>query len=55
MRQHRDPWIRWTALEDRSWNFRPFEKRQELTNRETGLAVEDIEHLDAAIGFMKGS
>lgn len=49
MRQHRDPWVQWIALDDRSWNFRPFEKRLVLTNRATGLVSEDLARLDVVV------
>jgi hypothetical protein len=37
MKENRDPWINWVALDDRIWNFRPFEKRLVICNRSTGL------------------
>ena len=37
MNENRDPWINWVALDDRIWNFRPFEKRLVICNRSTGL------------------
>ncbi|MEO7106024.1 MAG: HAD domain-containing protein [Rhodoferax sp.] len=52
MRQHRKPWDHWIALDDRSWNFRPFEKRLVLTDPKTGLVAGDIERLDEALRFI---
>jgi len=42
MRMHSKPWVPWLALDDRAWNFRPFERRLILTERKTGLTAEDL-------------
>lgn len=42
MRVNADPWTPWVALDDRLWNFRPFEKRLVLTDRTTGLTDTDL-------------
>lgn len=49
MRQHRKPWDHWIALDDRSWNYRPFENRLVLTNPKTGLVAMDIGRLAEAL------
>jgi hypothetical protein len=48
MRDHSDPWTPWIALDDRAWNFRPFEKRLILTDRNTGLVEADLVRLSKA-------
>lgn len=48
MREHANPWIRWLALDDRPWNFRPFEKRLILVDRTVGLTRDDLLRLSAA-------
>ena len=53
MRLHRNPWDKWIALDDRSWNFRPFEKRLILTDRRTGLVEGDIARLDEAMRVIR--
>lgn len=50
MRDHSDPWIQWLARDDRSWNFRPFEKRLVLTDRKIGLTETDLVCLTKAMG-----
>jgi hypothetical protein len=45
MRKNADPWTPWVALDDRSWNFRPFERRLVLVERGTGLTPNDLERL----------
>nr|CBA32544.1 hypothetical protein Csp_D32680 [Curvibacter putative symbiont of Hydra magnipapillata] len=50
MRDNANPWIPWLALDDRSWNFRPFEKRLVLTDRKTGLTETDLVCLTKAMG-----
>jgi hypothetical protein len=45
LRAHRPPWTKWAALDDRNWNFRPFEKRLVLCQRTTGLTQYDFERL----------
>jgi len=37
MREHREPWIHWLALDDSVWNFRPFEKRLVVSYRAAGI------------------
>jgi hypothetical protein len=37
IKENRDPWINWVALDDRIWNFRPFEQRLVTCNRSTGI------------------
>jgi len=49
MRVHSKPWVPWLALDDRAWNFRPFEKRLILTERKTGLTGEDQCRLSQAL------
>ena len=48
MRDNADPWTPWIALDDRLWNFRPFEKRLVLTDRTTGLTDTDLVRLTNA-------
>jgi hypothetical protein len=48
MRTHCHPWTQWLALDDRLWNFRPFEKRLILTDRTTGLTPDDLARLTQA-------
>ena len=48
MREHSKPWVPWLALDDRAWNFRPFEKRLILTDRNTGLVDADVVRLSNA-------
>lgn len=48
MRAHQLPWTPWLALDDRLWNFRPFEQRLLLTNRQIGLVASDLVWLDEA-------
>jgi len=50
MRDNSDPWTPWIALDDRAWNFRPFEKRLVLTDRKTGLTETDLVRLTKAMG-----
>lgn len=50
MRDNADPWIPWLALDDRSWNFQPFEKRLVLTDRKIGLTETDLVRLTKAMG-----
>nr|WP_315491420.1 HAD domain-containing protein [uncultured Rhodoferax sp.] len=45
MRENVDPWTPWVALDDRPWNFRPFEQRLVLVERSTGLTISDLERL----------
>lgn len=45
MRENANPWTPWIALDDRSWNFRPFESRLILVERDVGLTPTDIERL----------
>ena len=47
MREHAQPWATWVALDDRAWNFRPFERRLVLTDRATGLVAQDLLRLDS--------
>jgi hypothetical protein len=42
MRDHSKPWVHWLALDDRAWNFRPFERRLVLTDPTTGLTESDL-------------
>ena len=49
IRENAPPWTRWVSLDDRAWNFRPFEKRLILVNRRTGLVPSDVEKLDALV------
>ena len=42
----RDPWVNWVALDDRVWNFRPFEKRLIICPRSSGINLQVIEALD---------
>jgi hypothetical protein len=51
MRMNCQPWTPWLALDDRAWNFRPFEKRLVLTNRSTGLVTDDLIRLSQAANF----
>lgn len=46
MKENRDPWINWVALDDRIWNFRPFEKRLIICNRSTGIDNNVIRQLE---------
>lgn len=48
MRDHAQPWTPWLALDDRAWNFRPFEKRLVLVDRKTGLTTADLVRLSNA-------
>lgn len=52
MRLHRKPWDNWIALDDRAWNFYPFEKRLVLTHPQAGLVAADIEDLEVALRFI---
>lgn len=45
MRENVDPWTPWVALDDRLWNFRPFERRLVLVERSNGLTLSDLERL----------
>ena len=49
MRAHAQPWTPWVAMDDRAWNFRPFEKRLVLTDRKTGLMHMDLGRLNDVI------
>jgi hypothetical protein len=49
MRAHAAPWTPWAALDDRLWNFRPFEKRLILVDRKTGLTPNDHVRLTRAV------
>lgn len=49
MREHANPWTPWLALDDRPWNFRPFEKRLILVERTVGLTNDDLLRLSAAV------
>jgi hypothetical protein len=49
LREHAKPWTAWVALDDRAWNFRPFEKRLLLIDRATGLMPDDLLRLSDAI------
>lgn len=49
MRDHALPWTSWVALDDRVWNFRPFEKRLILVDRTTGLKPSDLRLLSNAL------
>jgi hypothetical protein len=46
MRANRDPWVNWVALDDRVWNFRPFEKRLIICPRSSGINLQVIQALD---------
>ena len=46
MRENRDPWVHWIALDDRVWNFRPFEKRLIPCPRSTGINLQVLQALD---------
>ena len=46
MRANRDPWVNWVALDDRVWNFRPFEKRLIICSRSSGINLQVIQELD---------
>ncbi len=48
MKEHREPWIHWVALDDRTWNFRPFEKRLVVSDRSTGIDINAVNVLDRA-------
>ena len=48
MKNNQSPWVPWMALDDRAWNFRPFEPRLVLTDRRTGLVPADVAKLEAA-------
>jgi len=50
MRDKSDPWTPWIALDDRAWNFRPFEKRLVLIDRKIGLTETDLVCLTKAMG-----
>jgi hypothetical protein len=49
MRENVDPWTPWVALDDRPWNFRPFERRLVLVDRSTGLTPSDLERLSKLV------
>ena len=51
MRNHSKPWVPWLALDDRAWNFRPFERRLVLTDLKTGLTNTDLVSLTNAMGL----
>ncbi len=50
MRDNSDPWTPWIALDDRAWNFRPFEKRLVLIDRKIGLTDTDLVCLTKVMG-----
>lgn len=54
MRENADPWMRWVSLDDRAWNFRPFERRLVLVERRTGLTLSDLERLSNLVKQMRG-
>lgn len=49
VREHAKPWTPWLALDDRAWNFRPFEKRLLLVDRTSGLVPDDLLRLSDAL------
>ena len=49
MRENAQPWTHWVCLDDRSWNFRPFEKRLILVDGKTGLTSSNVEQLNALV------
>lgn len=55
MRDHAQPWTQWFALDDRPWNFRPFEKRLILVERSTGIQAEDLSRLTAVMRSQMGN
>ncbi len=53
MREHAQPWTPWIALDDRSWNFRPFERRLILVQRNIGLTSTDSERLSELVKILR--
>lgn len=51
MSDHSKPWVPWLALDDRAWNFRPFERRLVLTDPKAGLTETDLVSLTNAMGL----
>jgi hypothetical protein len=49
MRAHAPSWTPWAELDDRQWNFRPFEKRLILVERKTGLISNDLVRLTRVV------
>jgi hypothetical protein len=49
VREQAKPWTPWLALDDRAWNFRPFEKRLLLVDRTSGLVPDDLLRLSEAL------
>jgi hypothetical protein len=49
MRENANPWTPWVSLDDRPWNFRPFERRLVLVERRTGLTQHDLARLSELV------